>query len=205
MIGQTSHVVSISTRGQKVSKTIPILTFTRPYWALVQIGRLTLLDKGEMFGVKTRSQSWAHRGPVLFCNGQRHEHYVLERYPESDSWTIQPGIVGLGYLAEVRLLTDDEKVHLYRGYNNLWEEVIYRSKTSELKQKIKLTEHDREVACGRAYSPVQRVIAYDFGYFFRDITWIDEVLPAPRLYGPIGKTEITDVLLQHFPQLHTYN
>ena len=102
--------------------TFPVFPNAAPYNELLLSGKLRV---GLYEGVKTRSWEWDHRGPVLFYTSGRTHLPVARAYDLVPSELPRKAIVGVGELFEVRALTADEEIQMYRNFNN-WTLADYR-------------------------------------------------------------------------------
>lgn len=104
--------------------SISAISFWKPYWELVFRDKLSL----GRYAIKTFNTPYRHRGLILCYSGLNWAEGPLYRYGFSSeaakklssvNHIVPSGVVGCALVRDCRVLHQDEKDALFRGYNNI--------------------------------------------------------------------------------------
>jgi hypothetical protein len=171
-----------------------VIPYKAPFYELLLSGKLTIPTESGSLAVKTGSTPRKHRGWVGFYNSTRVATGVAELHGLNP---IQPQrvLLGVGYLAASRGLTEKERYSLTLGFNNMSEKDFYELCRSRL--NIKHPEHisleDRYNWLDQIWpEPPVCVIPMNFGHFYLPESLKRFSKPIPLKYpsGPVLGTHM---------------
>lgn len=163
-------------RQERGERTIPAISFFRPYWELCFRTKLVI----GKFAVKTFKTPYNYRGLILCHSGIKTAPGPIRSYALNED-KLPLGVVGCAVVEDSRLLSLEEKDKLFEGYNN--------------------AHTEKQIA--RAWVDEDSIIAAEFGIFIPlDRIYrfkMPFVPPQQHVFGPRARIPLYPEIKRQLP------
>lgn len=155
--------------------TLPAFPNVIPFNEMILRGKLSV---GGNEQVKTRNRKWNYRGIVLFYTSGRTVYGIVSPRLTKIAEQNKGKLVGVGMLVDVRELTTNEKVALYKKFNP-------KAKLSDVRSYKIFGMDERE----------WRVTPQNYGFFFLNVKRFKKSIPFKWPQGAITTAKVPTQLV----------